>query len=103
MQSPIRIAICLLWSAHLAAAEEVDYVQNVKPLLQARCYGCHGALHQRSGLRLDTVEMMLRGGDSGPVVAKGDVAGSLLLTRVSATDAAERMPPVDEGEPLTSA
>ena len=46
--------------------------------------------------------LMLRGGDSGPVVVKGAANESLLLERVSASDAAERMPPEHEGEPLTA-
>ena len=79
-----------------------DYVARVKPLLQTRCYACHGSLKQKAGLRLDTVAWMLRGGDSGPILVKGGTEESPLLDRVSADDAAERMPPEHEGEPLTS-
>ncbi len=43
-----------------------DYVRDVKPLLAKHCYACHGALKQKSGLRLDTVALMRKGGDSGP-------------------------------------
>ena len=52
-----------------AKASHADYSRRVKPLLRQRCYACHGALKQESGLRLDTVQAMLRGGDSGPVIA----------------------------------
>ena len=44
-----------------------DYERDIKPLLRGRCYACHGALKQKSGLRLDTVELMLKGGESGEV------------------------------------
>src|SRR5215217_1746223 len=37
-----------------AFAEPVDYARTVKPLLRQRCYGCHGAVKQKAGLRLDT-------------------------------------------------
>lgn len=77
------------------------YQTQIKPLLHKRCYSCHGALKQEAGLRLDTVEFMLRGGDSGPVVTKGDAAASLILERVSASDAIVRMPPEFEAEPLS--
>ena len=78
------------------------YLARVKPLLRSRCYSCHGGLKQKAGLRVDTVELMLRGGDSGPVVVKGAAGESLLLERVSASDPAERMPPEHEGDLLTA-
>ena len=78
------------------------YLAGIKPLLRSRCYSCHGGLKQKAGLRVDTVELMLRGGDSGPALVKGGAGESLLLERVSARDAAERMPPEHEGEPLTA-
>jgi hypothetical protein len=78
------------------------YLAGIKPLLRSRCYSCHGSLKQKAGLRVDTVELMRRGGDSGPAVVEGRADESLLLERVSARDAAERMPPEHEGEPLTA-
>ena len=35
-------------------ANAADYLRDIKPVLKARCYACHGALKQKSGLRLDT-------------------------------------------------
>jgi hypothetical protein len=78
------------------------YLAGIKPLLRSRCYSCHGGLKQKAGLRVDTVELMLRGGDSGPALVKGGADESLLVERVSARDAAERMPPEHEGEPFTA-
>jgi len=43
----------------------------VKPILAARCYACHGALKQKGGLRLDTVALMKKGGDTGPAIIVG--------------------------------
>ena len=37
-----------------------DYLTKVKPLLKERCYACHAGLKQQAGLRLDTMELMLR-------------------------------------------
>jgi hypothetical protein len=50
-------------------------------------------LKQKAGLRLDTVALMLRGGDSGS-------AAKLIIERVTATDEHERMP--QEAAPLTA-
>src|SRR5690606_25223479 len=77
-----------------------DYLRDIKPLLARKCYGCHGALRQAAGLRLDTVEAMQQGGDGGPAIDREDFRASLLLERVTADEFAGRMPP--EGEPLTA-
>lgn len=76
------------------------YLSLVKPVLEQRCYACHGALKQEGGLRLDTAELAVLGGDSGSAVIPGDVEASLLLERIASDDEHERMPP--EGEPLHS-
>ena len=55
----------------------MDYVRAVKPILAARCFACHGALQQKSGLRLDTVALMKKGGDGGPVIVPGKSGQSL--------------------------
>ena len=93
----------LIWPCCDAARAAVDYATRIKPLLHERCYSCHAAIKQKSKLRLDTVELMLKGGKSGPVLQRGQPEKSLILTRVTATDLAERMPPEHEGEPFTAA
>ncbi len=99
MNRPLAATLVLLSAAGLRAAEPVDYLRDVKPLLKQRCYACHGALKQKAKLRLDTAATMIEGGRNGPVVAPGDAARSLLIERVSDPDPAHRMPP--EGKPLT--
>ncbi|MDR3405815.1 MAG: PSD1 and planctomycete cytochrome C domain-containing protein [Chthoniobacter sp.] len=74
-----------------------DYVKDIKPLLKARCYACHGALKQKAKLRLDTVALMHKGGESGDII---DPASAILLDRVTATDKDDRMPP--EGAALNA-
>jgi len=95
------LCLLLLTTAVSAAADDagVNYTQ-VKSLLKERCASCHGALKQESGLRVDTAAAVRSGGDSGPAFSPDDPPASLLLQRVTAADAAERMPP--EGKPLTT-
>ena len=83
-------------------ARSVDYLAQIKPLLAAKCYACHGALQQRSGLRLETRALMLRGGEGGGVVVPGRAADSELLRRIT-SEGEERMPPASDGSPLTHA
>src|SRR5688572_6449731 len=98
--------LVLLLVAATATAQEAafsanDYAARIKPVLKERCFACHGALKQEASLRLDTAALIAKGGDSGAAIKAGDAASSLLLTKVTATDDAERMPP--EGEPLKPA
>ena len=44
------------------AADPVDYRRDVKPVLQERCYACHGALAQKAKLRVDSGANLLKGG-----------------------------------------
>lgn len=81
----------------------VDYLKNVKPLLQERCYSCHGALKQKGGLRMDTAVLLRKGGESGGALLKGAAGKVLLLERVSSTDPEEHMPPKHEGERFSAA
>jgi len=85
------------------AAEPIDYAKQVKPILSAHCYACHGALKQESGLRLDTGALARKGGESGPAVVPGQPEKSLMLERLQATDKSVRMPPEGKGEPLKPA
>ncbi len=95
---PLVCTLVLCVNTHCWSAP-VQYETQIKPILKARCYACHGALKQEGGLRLDTARSIAQGGDSGPAIQPSAAAESLLLARVSADDEAERMPP--EGEPLT--
>ena len=92
------ISVCLL-SPPAQAAEPVDYRRDVKPILSARCYSCHGALRQKAKLRLDTAALIRKGGRSGPALVPGKSAESLLLDAVSGKDR-PRMPPEKDGPAL---
>src|SRR5215212_8398785 len=94
----VCFAIALLFCARAHGAE-VDYAKDIKPLLKARCYACHGALKQKADLRLDTAAAMRKGGKEGDVVAGNR---PMLLERVSATDLKERMPPEGLGSALSA-
>lgn len=83
------------------AAETVDYLRDIKPILTQRCYGCHGALKQKSGLRVDTAALLKKGSDGGTVIEPGSSADSLIIDAVTGANGMPRMPP--DGQPLTAA
>ena len=76
------LCVCLPGAAVSAL---VDYLCDVKPLLAERCYKCHGAAQQKSGLRLDTAAFALKGGKNGPSYKPGNSADSLLVQAVKGT------------------
>ena len=90
------LSLCMVQGSLFAA---VDYLRDVKPVLKARCYACHGALKQKAGLRVDTVAFLLEGARSGDVLVPGNEGAGTLLDRISSDDLDERMPP--EGEALS--
>src|SRR5215510_1554040 len=87
LMSRALLLLLLIFAAEAAAVDRVDYLRDVKPILAQKCFACHGALKQQSGLRLDTAATIRSGGDSGPAITPGNPTESLLLNRVSATDA----------------
>ncbi len=88
----LLLVVIALASGSVALADPVDYDREVKPLLAKHCVSCHGALHPRGGLRLDTAAEALKGGSSGPAIAPGRAVESLLIESVTAADPGERMP-----------
>ena len=74
-------------------ADSLAFFENrVRPLLIARCVKCHGPKKAEGGLRLDSQQGLLRGGDGGGVVVPGDPARSRLMKAVR-REGEVKMPP----------
>jgi len=95
------LGAALFLSLAIAPAAEVDFVRDVRPIFESRCYQCHSGAKQKGGLRLDLRHAALAGGDSGePALRPSDPAASHLLQLVRGDVEGEVMPP--KGERLTS-
>ena len=92
--------LAILFSGLSLAADPVDYERQIKPIFKSRCYACHGALKQKAHLRLDTGDLIRKGGDDGPAVEPGHADESSLIERLKETDPVRKMPP--EGSPLSA-
>ncbi len=82
-------------SAQKLTQEEVTFFEGkIRPLLAAHCLECHSAEKGKikGGLNLDSKHDWIKGGESGAVIAPGDVKGSLLMRAVS-WDGDLQMPP----------
>ena len=92
----LRCCICLMLlcagESALAGAVEPEFERDVKPILMAHCFKCHGLEARKAGLDLRTQTMMLRGGDNGPALMPHDLENSLIYEQV----ASHAMPPDGE-------
>ena len=66
---------------------------RIRPILADHCLKCHGPKKQSGGLRLDSREAVLAGGDSGPAVVAANPEKSLLVRAVAQTHEELKMPP----------
>lgn len=80
------------------AASLEFFESKIRPLLTARCNQCHGAEKQEGGLRLDSREAILRGGDSGPAVVPKRPDENLLINAVRYGETVQ-MPPKQQLPP----
>src|SRR3954447_771298 len=76
-----------------SAKVKVDFERDIQPLLAEKCHSCHGAEVQQAGLRLDSRQPALRGGDYGPVIIPGNSGASKLIRRLVSGDGGLQMPP----------
>src|SRR5664279_989086 len=61
--------------------EAIVYGDVIQPLLQTKCYSCHGEKRQKNNLRLDGENWILKGGKHGPVL-NANPEESKLLKRI---------------------
>jgi formylglycine-generating enzyme required for sulfatase activity/mono/diheme cytochrome c family protein len=96
------LILLALGASQVYAADQVDFSRHIQPILEATCISCHGPERPRGGLRLDTLEFTLEGGDYfGPALVPGDPEKSPLYTStVLPEDDLDLMPPVKNGGPL---
>jgi formylglycine-generating enzyme required for sulfatase activity len=101
----MRIAVALVTTVALAgalsatAAEKIDFLLEVKPILESTCVSCHGPEKPKGDLRLDSRAGALKGGDGGPALVPGKAQMSPLYTStVLPAGHDDIMPP--KGDPL---
>ena len=86
--------------AHSSPAHVEFYERKIRPVLVNSCYSCHSAdTKPAGGLRVDDLNGLLTGGNTGPAIVRGDPDKSLLIARVIHDDPKRRMP--KEGDLLT--
>lgn len=70
----------------------ISFANDVVPILQSRCWKCHGGEEIKEGLDLTTFAAIMAGSENGPVVTPGDADNSLLAEQVVSQEMPKRGP-----------
>jgi len=74
--------------------EDDVYAALVVPVLKEKCSSCHKAGKTKGGLNLESVALMLKGGENGPALEVGNALESHLMKRIFLPlEDKEHMPP----------
>ena len=73
--------------------KDLTFAKDIEPLFKASCYNCHGETGRASGgIRLNSLENVLKGGTDGKILEAGKSAQSQLVISVARLDPQTAMP-----------
>src|SRR5438874_1944882 len=75
------------------------YGKDIRPIFESSCFRCHGEERHKGGLRLDSLDAALKGGEDGKVIVPGNSKESPLVLAVARLDEKTAMPPKPKGGP----
>lgn len=93
MRRLIPVLFLLYPSVAFSQDAEQFFETRIRPVLIEKCFKCHGGETDSNGLRVDSRNALLKGGDSGPAFKPGETDGSLILKAISFDDEDLQMPP----------
>lgn len=76
------------------------YAKHIHPVLDANCASCHGGGQAKGGLRMDSYELLMKGGQDGPVIIAGNAAKSSLVQRTTLPPDHKQFMPAEGRPPL---
>jgi len=80
--------------------EAMVYADVIQPVLQTKCYSCHGKNKQKGKLRMDDSLRLMKGGKDGPVIIPGNAEKSEMAKRLSLPRGDDdHMPPKEKPQP----
>ena len=103
LPAPVRLAAGMETGAPFRIADidsAVIYRDLVAPILDKRCNSCHGERKAKGGLRMDSREGILAGGEDGSVIAAGNPDDSELYRRITLPPGHKRAMPPNGAPPL---
>ena len=93
--SASSVLAILVLAASASADEPSDtfFETRIRPVLATDCLPCHGGKKTESGLKVDSRESLLKGGDRGPAIVVGKPGQSLLVQAIGYNNEDLKMPP----------
>ena len=83
----ILAAVLACWTSQALAVEALKFETDVRPILKASCFHCHGEDGVQKGeLDVRLVRLMTGGGKSGAALKPGDVEASLLWEKIASDE-----------------
>src|SRR5690348_5823335 len=76
-----------------STTQGVTYEKDIKSIFQNSCVKCHGGERHKGGLRLDSREAVLKGGEDGKMVIPNASAKSPLVFAIAQVNNDIAMPP----------
>jgi len=95
--------VAMLAMSRGAAADDVDFARQVRPIFSNTCYACHGPdkRQRKSEVHFDTRAGAFLELDGQFAIVPGKPNQSILIQRINAVDPDLVMPPPDSGKKLT--
>src|SRR5687767_482023 len=89
---PLLCFLCaLLLGISICCGAAATFEKDIRPILKAHCFDCHGEGDQlKGGLDVRLRRLLLEGGESGPVIVPGKPDKSLLFTKVHSGEMPKR-------------
>ena len=85
------LASWLIGTTSLFAAPPLTFEKDIRPILKAHCFDCHGEGEKlKGGLDLRLRRLMLQGGDDGPVIVPGKPEKSALFKAIDSGEMPKR-------------
>ncbi|MBI5801434.1 MAG: SUMF1/EgtB/PvdO family nonheme iron enzyme [Verrucomicrobia bacterium] len=79
----------------LGVTKKINFAKDIQPIFEFNCVSCHKEGHAKGGLRMETRELTLKGGESGAGVVPFQPAKSPVHTStIVSKDDEKLMPPV---------
>jgi hypothetical protein len=100
----VFLSACCCLIATSARSEDISFNRDIRPILSANCFACHGfdAKQRKADLRLDVADGALAERDGHFAIKPGDLAKSELWQRVNSDDPDVVMPPPATKKSLTA-
>ena len=94
----LALALACLNTSEDSTAQTLQWSEPIASLFQTHCTRCHGSDQQKGDLRLDSVQGLIQGGNSGePLISPGEASQTYLMQRLTTLHEEDRMPPDQPG------